>query len=174
MELNREIDAIIISKIADKRQINAIQSLNLMLKSLKVIGNVSARAVAKQSPNADLIPLFMLVTLLARKANVDAGSVLDSDEYKTQPLPYNDQKIAIAQLVIGLYNLNCSACDISDFESGNLDIEKDELHQIHLQGIQATYNMLKNIEVIAEANKSNLSNVQNNVIKHLGQLVNLI
>lgn len=171
MELNQKIDATIISKISDRKDISKLKSIDIFLKASFLVGSVAKQIEKKQSPVAYLTPLYLQATLLARKANVNIGMILDGEEYAQSETEYSDQKIASAQLSISFYNLNCSACD---FEEISKDTDKQELKDIQLQGVVAAFNIMKNIEVIAKSNKYSLEQVQQNVLKHLDQLIKLI
>lgn len=169
MELNRKIDATIISKIADRKDISKIKSEDVLLGCLNNVGCIADKIKRKSSPVSFLTPLFLHVTLLARKANVDLGAILDSEQYNTK-LNYNDQKTALTELTTSLCDL--SYCSLDLFR--DVKLSKKELEKFHLDAVKSSYVILKNINLIAILNNSEMIKVQKNVIKHLDQLIKII
>lgn len=169
MELNREIDAIIIGKIAERKSINSIKSNDILLNCLSSIGLIASQIKKNHSPVSYLTPLFINVTLLARKANVDLGAILDNHQYSSK-LNYNDQLISLAELSKSIIELNYLSLDFFDLNS----ISKSEIKAVHIDALKECYLILKNISLIATLNNSDICNVQKNAVKHINQLAKII
>lgn len=170
---NAKIDAIIISKVSDRQKIESIDPLDISLKCYSTIGNISNQVLKKHSPVAYLTPLFVKLTLISRMANVNAGAVLDSDNFKKSELVVGCDKIAIQLLSHSIFEISNGAFDLKKY-STSLQADEESFNAISDMAYNNVFMALKCIEQLCKSNKSSIINVQKNTIKHINQLVKLI
>ena len=167
---SEKLDAIIISKLADRKNIDSIKANQLSLKALNDMGNIAHRIDRKKTYLDLLSPLYLHVTVLARKANVNLGTAIDKHELTPD---YMEQENAVIQLNFCLYNLACAACDLSDKSFMSSSNEQD-IKDVQSQAVRAIVNFVGCLDYLAKSKKSSIESVQRNVLRNLDQLINLI
>lgn len=172
MEINQsqELDAIIISKLADRKNIDSIKANQLSLKALNDMGNIAYRIDRKKTYIDLLSPLYLHLTVLARKANVNLGTAIDKHELTPD---YMEQENAVIQLNFCLYNLACAACDLSD-KSFMSSSDEQDIKDVQSQAVRAIVNFVGCLDYLTKSKKSSIESVQRNVLRNLDQLINLI
>lgn len=164
-----EIDAIIISKLSERNRIELINPLDVSLQITSIIGNVASQLKKGKSPVAHLTPLFIGITLLSRMANVNAGIIIDSDNFKKAKKLAKDSKIDIQLVIQSMFELTNNAHEVKT----NKNLNKSDFQELCDNATQNVFIALVAVRDIAEANKFNLQQVQSNAIKHINQLVKL-
>ena len=176
MELNNQADAIILSKISDRKNIIEIKSTDIYLGCLVALGLVVKQISSSKSPVGYLSPFYMKMTLLTRKANTSISAIMSSESYK-KSLPYSDPKLAAMCLSKSISDLAFCALEFEEIGKSKDKLTSElkvHLRAVQIDAVSATYSALKNLELILGKNQSNISDLQSTTIKHLDQLIKLI